>query len=390
MRLAYVLSSKIGRSETFIYDTLHSFSKIRDLDITVISGENERYLDLDGIIEVPCGFKFRNYKAERIKYLFFKILGIDANKKLYNRRLRAVNKKILRSLKSKFDLIYIDYADVAIDVLEFILNSSVPTIVHVHGYDITSRTKDPNYLLLLRKLFSNNIQFVAASEYMRRRLILLGCSPINIHVISLGVDLNNIQPLPWSERIKLPKTISFLGRLTEKKNPIALLYAFKIVLQEYPDVNLNIIGDGPLKNVVIDTIEKLNIGSNVVMHGSLSREESFPILNKSWMYAQHSVTSVNGDTEGFAISLSEALLHGIPVVSTIHNGITENVIDGKSGYLVPEYDYEAMADKIIYLLRNPELAEKLGAFGQSFIKEKCNPAKRISILMDLFNELTSK
>ena len=126
------------------------------------------------------------------------------------------------------------------------------------------------------------------------------------------------------------------------------------------------------------------------MRGVLNREESFPIMNKHWVYAQHSVTGPNGDTEGFAISLAEAALHGLPVVSTVHNGITENVLDGVTGFLVPEHDYEAMAEKIIYLIQNPDKAEYMGKAGKQHIMKICEPGRRIELIKDLLEKVSER
>jgi glycosyltransferase involved in cell wall biosynthesis len=95
------------------------------------------------------------------------------------------------------------------------------------------------------------------------------------------------------------------------------------------------------------------------------------------------VTAKSGDQEGFAISLAEAALHEIPVVSTFHNGIPENVIDGETGLLVKEFDFEAMAEKIIYLIENPEIAEQMGKAGRKHILNLCEPERRISKIKEL-------
>jgi colanic acid/amylovoran biosynthesis glycosyltransferase len=224
---------------------------------------------------------------------------------------------------------------------------------------------------------------------MRRLLVLLGADENKIRVIRIGIDVASIKPMAWEERIKKGPSIVFLGRLTEKKHPIALLYAFNIVLTKIPEAKLTIIGDGPLKNEVVNTIKRLNLENSVSLLGSLPREKSFPILNAHWVFAQHSVTSKTGDKEGYALSPAEAAAHELPVVSTLHNGIPEHVIDGHTGYLVPEFNYEAMAEKLIYLLQNPKDAEKMGKAGRMNIEKLNNQQQRIaSIKSLLFDCLT--
>ena len=105
---------------------------------------------------------------------------------------------------------------------------------------------------------------------------------------------------------------------------------------------------------------------------------------------QHSVTATTGDQEGFPVSLAEAAAHGLPIVSTIHSGITENVINGETGYLVQEYDYETMAEKIICLINDPALAQKLGMNGRKHILELCKPGLRTEKIKTLLYEASQE
>jgi len=109
----------------------------------------------------------------------------------------------------------------------------------------------------------------------------------------------------------------------------------------------------------------------------MPHESALELLSNHWVYAQHSVTAMNGDQEGFAISPAEAAAYELPVVSTLHNGIPEHVIDGVTGFLVREFDYESMAERIIQLLQNPDLSMKMGQNGRKNILKLNNPEKRI-------------
>lgn len=81
------------------------------------------------------------------------------------------------------------------------------------------------------------------------------------------------------------------------------------------------------------------------------------------------MTARSGDQEGFGISLAEAAALELPVVSTLHNGIPEQVINGETGFLVREHDYEAMAERLVHLLGTPDKAEKMGMAGSENIEE---------------------
>lgn len=72
--------------------------------------------------------------------------------------------------------------------------------------------------------------------------------------------------------------------------------------------------------------------------------------------------------EGFAITVSEALWKGTPVVASNVGGIPSQVIDGKNGYLLEPKDYDGFAERIIHLLKNPDKAEKMGEFGKQHVQ----------------------
>ncbi len=85
----------------------------------------------------------------------------------------------------------------------------------------------------------------------------------------------------------------------------------------------------------------------------------------------------------------EALATGMPVVSTKHSGIPEEVVDLKSGFLVPEGDYVALADRILYLMGHPEIWPKFGRFGRQFVEQNFNSAELIREQVNYYLELSS-
>jgi len=386
IKLGYFTQTLFGVSETFIYDLVLALNNDKNIDFTYVS-KHEKSLQTEfNINNITVNFSHQFISWQIRLFKLSELLGRNGYRDRMNLKKWLALKELNKKVAEKFDVAFIEFADTAILLMDYLEQQRTPFIVHVHGHDITSSLNDKAYKHELIKLFEKATFFIVASEYMKRRLVLLGCDENKIKLIRYGVESNNIEPMCWSERVKSPPSIIFLGRLTDKKQPIALLHAFKLVKQEITDATLSIIGDGHLKGDVIKTINYLDLSESVNLYGALTREQSFPILNKNWIYAQHSVTPINGDTEGFAISLAEAALHELPVVSTIHNGITENVIDGKTGFLVPEFNYEAMADKLIYLIKNPIVAEEMGKAGKEHILNLCNPSKRTEAIKSLIIE----
>ena len=385
MKIGYFTNNNIGISETFIYDLIKGLEKKSDL--VWFSGQSSIEKK---IVENQVATNYSSYH-EKLPFWAYKIgqlKGYLGYKWKMRTRLYLSDKALHKIPKNDFpDVAYVDYLTSAILLRKFFEKNSIPYVVHVHGYDITSELNDPEYKKELKKVFLSASHIIAASQFIKRLLILEGCPVSKIFVIRYGIDADSITPLSWEKRKKESPSIIFLGRLTEKKNPIALIHAFDIVRKKVPDIKFTIIGDGYLREEVENRIESLGLEDSVALLGALPREKSFPIMNRHWIFAQHSVTAISGDKEGYALSPAEAALHELPVVSTIHNGIPEHVIEGKTGYLVPEFDYESMAERIIQLIEDPELAEKMGKAGRENIKKLNNPQKRVDEIYELLSSI---
>lgn len=89
------------------------------------------------------------------------------------------------------------------------------------------------------------------------------------------------------------------------------------------------------------------------------------------------------------VIISQALATGLPVITTRHSGLPEQVQDGKSGFLVKEGDYEELASKIIFLIEHPELWIEMGKNGRGHILKNYNLDtiidRQVSIYFDILN-----
>lgn len=386
-KLGYFSQFDVVTSTTFIYDLLKDLQESEEMDVIAFNGGEKKEALLKS---KSIGYSNKNiqliYRLAKFSFL------LKQSKEAFILKMKQKQAFAILSkhCKNNINVAFVEFATTAVLLMDYFIHHKIPFVVHVHGYDITEKMNNTAYKASVNKLFIHASKFIAASEYMKRRLILLGCDPNKITVIKIGVKDENIVPIPWSQKKLNEPSIIFLGRLTPKKCPLALIHAFKIVTEKVQNAKLSIIGDGPERKKVEALIRQLKLENSVKLYGALSREQSFPIMGKHWIYAQHSVTPISGDTEGFAISLAEAALHELPVVSTIHNGITENVKHGISGFLVPEYDYEEMALKIIELIKDPELAEKMGKNGRKIILENNQQKQRVDKIISLCQDLGTK
>ncbi|HHQ44760.1 MAG TPA: glycosyltransferase [Candidatus Altiarchaeales archaeon] len=91
--------------------------------------------------------------------------------------------------------------------------------------------------------------------------------------------------------------------------------------------------------------------------------------------------------EGFALTVSEALWKGTPVVASNVGGIPAQVVDGKNGYLVGPRQYKKCADRIVKILEDEKRASKMGEYGREHVKKNFLMTRQLSDYLDLFNSL---
>jgi glycosyltransferase involved in cell wall biosynthesis len=152
--------------------------------------------------------------------------------------------------------------------------------------------------------------------------------------------------------------------LVEKKAPELTIRACADVLAHFPEVRLDIIGDGPLAETCSRLIRELGAGERIRLVGVQSSDYVAKAMRQGSIFVQHSITSTNGDTEGMPVAIIEAMASGLPVVATRHSGIPEAVIDRETGILVDEGDVLGMTEAIAGLLSDPSRAKAMGEAGR--------------------------
>ena len=95
-------------------------------------------------------------------------------------------------------------------------------------------------------------------------------------------------------------------------------------------------------------------------------------------------------SEGIPLSLIEAMAAGLPVVATRVGGVPEVVAEGRSGFLVPAGDDEAMADRILRLASNPALGQQLGQAGRERARDHFSEERMVAEYDRMYREMTEK
>jgi colanic acid/amylovoran biosynthesis glycosyltransferase len=274
-----------------------------------------------------------------------------------------------------------------------ILPPSAKIVTAFHGYDVY-RYPAQHGEDVYRELFARGERILPISDLMKGDLIALGCPPDKIIVHHMGTD-----PCRFRFHARQPPSdgvvrLVSIARLVPKKGlEFALRAVSELQTRLATDggqgvrLDYRIVGDGPERPRLAGTIEELGLGNIVSILGWRTHEEVNQLLEESHIVLTPSVTAEDGDREGNPVSLMEALAKGLPVVSTYHSAIPELVRDGVNGYLVPERDVGALADKLHLLVTHPESWAGLGSAGRAIVEAEYATPTLNDRLVNIYQEL---
>ncbi len=257
--------------------------------------------------------------------------------------------KLLR-IKSHFDFVHAHWIIPQGIVQSFV---GMPYIVTGHGGDVTSLNKGMIKKLKLRCLMKAD-KITVVSNALKKEVEAL-CYRNDIQIISMGCDTARFDKKYRVENYfhqGEKQVVLFVGRLAEKKGVTYLIEAMKNI-----DAKLVIVGDGPLKNDLMQ--QAATQKDKICFMGSRTHEELIKIYASADVFVAPSITAANGDKEGLGLVLLEAMASGLPVIGSNSGGIPEIVHDGENGFLTREKDSMAIAQKINDLLTNREDYERM-------------------------------
>jgi colanic acid/amylovoran biosynthesis glycosyltransferase len=253
-----------------------------------------------------------------------------------------------------------EYLDESVEWLDVAHAGRIRFFGHAHGYDVTERLREPRWRSeYLRYAKADGV--ITMSECSRRPLLDLGLPAEKLHVVPYGVDVPDDPPQrPQGTAVRLVA----VGRMIVKKGPLLTLEAFGIAARADPALRLDYVGAGPLHASAVDWVRERGLGDSACLLGSQPNDVVRRLMAQADIFVQHSIVDVDtGNGEGLPVAILEAMASALPVVATRHAGIPEAVLDGTTGYLVEEGDYQAMADAISLLAREPDRRRDMGLAG---------------------------
>lgn len=350
-----------GSSEVWMY---RQFSKMERIDLTAIchTHTNEPSFPADNFDVITTPAKFLKNTSRKKVGTFFKqikrrLFPSDGMSNI-GREEKAWLENELETLQPEIAICH--YGTTAMRYSDLLNEKKIPFLIHFNGYDLSRLVKKKHNAIHMASIAKQAAGNVVVAEYMRQWLLDHGVADERIHKIPYGVPLADYKR---SEPLEASKVVRFLvvGRLTSKKSPLLTIKAFERCYLRNPDVELDIIGDGDLWSACRELVERLNIQSVVNFHGRQPPEVVRKAMHNASVFVQHSVTADSGDKEGWPVAIAEAAASGLPIISTRHASIPEQVLEGQSGFLVAEGDWESMSDAMLKLSLDSELRKQFSS-----------------------------
>ena len=204
-----------------------------------------------------------------------------------------------------------------------------------------------------------SVPTVAVSESTAADLARRGMPRSGIEIVPNGVDLEVLSPFPPEERFPEP-TLLYLGRLKRYKRIDLLLRAVASLVERGTPCRLLVAGRGDDRSRLETLRESLGLEERVEFLGFVSEVEKGDLLRRCWI---NLITSVK---EGWGIANLEAAACGTPTIASDVPGLRDSVVDGRTGFLVPHGDMDALSGRIEELLEDGEKRARLGQGARRF------------------------
>ena len=273
-------------------------------------------------------------------------------------------RRVVSALKSEIEptLYHVHLSDPT-PVLHLATESTAPapTVLTLHNEMASLFSAEDPESLLARLMATARVTTGVSTTVIRQAGVAVPGLAHRLIVVPNGVEIiPEPPPLPSGSRVLA------IGRLLPQKGFDRLLQAWPVVLDTHPDARLDILGDGPDRDLLQAMADDLDISTSVTLRGMVEREEVPGFLARSQLVVAPS------RHEGMPYALLEAAAFGRPIVASRTGGIDEVVVDGETGVLVDQTamdEHPATLGRAISLvLADSPLARRLGSAGRARVE----------------------
>lgn len=252
--------------------------------------------------------------------------------------------------------------------------AGINLIIHsVHGFSFNDYQPSflrAFYIFIERVTSLVTTRFIAVSKANIEKGIAEGIfSKDKAVLIRSGIDIREFQEVKGDRMKKKEELgadarcplVAMIACFKTQKSPLDFVKIARIVSDNISEIRFLLVGDGVLRSEIEELIKKLGMDGKILLLGW--RNDIPEILSCV------DVLVLTSLWEGLPRVFPQAMASGVPVVATEVDGAPEAIKNGINGYLLPPKDINAMAEKVIYLIRHPEKAQEMGEKGKDLVEE---------------------
>lgn len=269
--------------------------------------------------------------------------------------------------------------------------ANIPFVVSYYGHDVTLYRMRSRfaawawwYTLLRKRMLARAARIIVLSEQMRRALEAQGCPPEKLEVVRLGVDLSRFDVTRPTAPPSGPLRVLMVGREVEKKGFDDGIRACKALADRGIPTKLTLLGTGGALQAPLRAL-----ASELALDVAWP-DPATPVpeaMANADVLLVPSRVAANGDEEGTPTVIVEGGAARLPVVSTRHAGIPEQVDDGTTGLLAAERDVAGLADALAALAKDPARRAAMGEAARAKMQRECSLAAHRQRLEDIYRSI---
>ncbi len=261
----------------------------------------------------------------------------------------------------------------------FRCKKKIRVVVSIHT--TSHGTLYENATLLVESFLLNICAHLAmpVAKSFANRLVNFGLCPDKVVTVHNGIDLElfdeimrsneYLSLLPADFRSSSSIVVGYFANMVPRKGHKYLIEAISEVSKEFPNIRLIITSNGPLRDKLKILSENLDIKRKVLFTGKVGYRSLYQLLKRIDIYAFPSLAEL------FPFAILEAMAAGKPIVATNVGGVSEAVIDGVNGHLIPPKEPISLAKAIINLINDSDKAKEMGKNSRMLVEEKFDLAK---------------
>ena len=273
----------------------------------------------------------------------------------------------------------------------------IPVILTWHIPFIDSISKHLKQFLIKHMKEFDKVIF--SSEEYAKSAVKAGLPADKVEIINPIANTNLFKPKKYGNEVRdlynIPKDcriILCVQRIDSKSGHVQLINAMPKIIKKFPNVKLMFVGGESLtskiskerqkyEQEVHDLIKNLNLGEYIIFTGSIDYEK-LPMY-----YNSADIVTLTSKNEGFGLAVTEGMACGKPIIGTNVPGIALQVRDGVNGFLVNVGDAEKTAEKLLDLLNNQSLMERMSNESLRIVKSNFEMSKGIDKHYKLYRKL---